>query len=439
MVLISYTQLYTLKEQILAPSSKTSEKSIDSIKSLKQLRKGLAIYKTGRSPFWYIRLRDPVAGKYVVRSSRERSRLEAAETAYEFADNFRSKANNEFAQKKSTSFEHYAKLLISAQKGKSKWSDGDSKLLNRQNDGLINYFGKHDVTKITPGMVRTYLHYLDENRTKPLAESTQSKHVVILRKVLTLAVEDGLMNTLPLMPKIKTVDTPRHSFTDDEYIRFSKASSECGKRGDVVRGVQITGHHAKMFKFVVHSFLRPTEGELFGLKHKDIQVHRNPTHLEMSVRGGKTGKRVSVTMPLAVPLYGSTKTQIEWSEVVPEDYVWMPEYPNRQTAINTARRLFNHILEVAGLTDSDKKLSPYSLRHYALQARLRSSHGKVNVHTLAQNAGTSVDQLERFYLKKMAPTPEMIENLHFRGEAKPTPPRSSHSNDHLSFEDLGDD
>jgi hypothetical protein len=66
--------------------------------------------------------------------------------------------------------------------------------------------------------------------------------------------------------------------------------------------------------------------------------------------------------------------------------------------------------------DDERKLSPYSLRHYALQSRLRASNGKVNIYTLAKNAGTSVDQLERFYLKNMAPTKEMIENLHWRDE-----------------------
>ena len=93
----------------------------------------------------------------------------------------------------------------------------------------------------------------------------------------------------------------------------------------------------------------------------------------------------------------------------------MPGYSNRTTAINTSRRLFNHILKNADLIDEDPKLTPYSLRHYALQARLRGSHGKVNMYTLAKNAGTSVDQLERFYLNKMAPTKELIENLQYRG------------------------
>lgn len=420
----------------MARTSSKPKKSTDSIVSQKQLRKGLAIYKTGRSPFWYLRLRDPLLGKYVVRSTKETIRLEAIKSAEEFADGYRSRADGPFALTKSTSFEHYAKVLMAAQKGKTKWLEGDNKLLNRSKDGLIPYFGKYDVTKITPGMVREYLLHLDENRNQPLAGSTKSKHVIIIRKVLTLAVEDGLMQTLPPMPKVKTEDTPRHTFTDSEYKRFCNAAAECAKRGDTVRGVQITGHHVKMFKFVVHSFLRPTEGELFGLKHKDIQAHSKPNYLEMNIRSGKTGRRSSVTMPLGVALYGGTLNPASPDRPDPESYVWMPEYPNRRTAISTARRLFNHILEKADLVDPDRKLSPYSLRHYALQARLRSSNGKVNIYTLAQNAGTSVDQLERFYLKRMAPSKEMIENLH---TAPPVAKLSHRSqDDHLSFlEDEG--
>lgn len=382
----------------------------------KQLHKGLAIILTARSPYWLIRLRDPIAGKYVHRSSKETSRLEAMEVAYEFADSYRSKANSEHAKSKTTSFELYAKKLMAIQKGQSKWSDDDNKLLNRSKDGLICYFGKHDVTKITTGMVRDYLTHLDGNRKKPLANSTKSKHVIIIRKVLALAVEDGVLNVVPVMPKIKTVDTPRHTFSDSEYRQFMKAAGECAKRGDKVRGVQITGHHVRMFRFVVHSFLRPTEGELFGLKHKDVQEKTGPPHLEILVRGGKTGKRTSVTLKLAVVIYKGDRNPFDPVEPDRDDYVWMSDYPNRRTAINTARRLFNHILEEANLVDEDRRLSPYSLRHYAIQSRLRSSKGKVNLYTLAKNAGTSVDQLERFYLKNMAPAQALIENLQTYGD-----------------------
>ena len=40
-----------------------------------------------------------------------------------------------------------------------------------------------------------------------------------------------------------------------------------------------------------------------------------------------------------------------------------------------------------------------------------SSKGKVNIYTLAKNAGTSVNQLERFYLKNLALDDEIVKNL----------------------------
>jgi len=220
--------------------------------------------------------------------------------------------------------------------------------------------------------------------------------------------------SLQALAPTRFADTvPRHTFTDDEYVRFMKVAQDCVALSDEVRGVKITGHHVKMFRFLVHSFLRPTKGELFGLRHKDVKICTSPHHLELNVHGGKTGRRVSVTMPLCVPLYTGLRMPTD-EKPDKNAYVWMPEYTNRTTAINTARRIFNHILKKADLAEEERKLSPYSLRHYALQSRLRSSNGKVNIYTLAKNAGTSVDQLERFYLKNMAPTKGMIENLHSR-------------------------
>ncbi|ETD85019.1 recombinase [Rhodobacter capsulatus B6] len=384
--------------------------------SLRQLRKGLAIYKTARSPYWMVRLRDPAEGRYIVRSTKEESGIEAISAANEFADSFFKRANSDQARKTTTSFEYYATQMLGMQKPSAKTHDSDRKLLYRQKDGIVRHFGDYDVTKITTKMIREYLLQLDKARGKPLADSTRAKHLIVIRKVLTLAVEDGLMKTIPVMPKQKTTDTPRHSFTDDEHKKFMKAAADCVSRGDEVRGVRITGHHVRMFKFLVHSFLRPTKGELFGLRHKDIKVGSNPPHLEMSVHGGKTCKRTSVTTPICVPLYKGMLSPFSEEGPDPNAFVWLPEYTNRTTAIDTARRIFNHILAKANLVDDEKKLSPYSLRHYALQSRLRSSNGKVNIYTLAKNAGTSVDQLERFYLKNMAPTKEMIENLHWRDE-----------------------
>ena len=75
--------------------------------------------------------------------------------------------------------------------------------------------------------------------------------------------------------------------------------------------------------------------------------------------------------------------------------------------------MFNHVLEVENLkVDMDgNSRTTYSLRHYSLQTRLNKSGGKINIYDLARNAGTSVNQLERFYLKRMKVSKQQRENL----------------------------
>ncbi len=52
-----------------------------------------------------------------------------------------------------------------------------------------------------------------------------------------------------------------------------------------------------------------------------------------------------------------------------------------------------------------------SLRHTAICMRIILSEGKVNIFNLAKNAGTSVDQIERFYARNLPLSREMAINL----------------------------
>ncbi len=400
-----------------------TEESQNSKKLIKHLRRGLSIYKTGRSPFWHARIYDAVKKKYVVRSTKETNRIEAAEVAEEIVETYKKKQNSSHAVSKDRSFEHYAKMLseITKQKAKAsrnKYSFSDqSKILFREKDGLVSYFGKYDVGKITPGNVRDYLLFLDKRREKPLAMSTKSKQCGVIRQVLMLALEDGVIDIIPPMPKQRTVDKPRVSLSDAEYGLLLEAARTIADAGETrVRGVLVTREHYNVIVFAVHSFLRPTETELFGIRHCDIEMmDTEPRHLLMTLTG-KTGYRKSATLDAAVDIYA--KQRVLHSDAKPTDYVFMPEYANRTTAVNTYRRIFNHFLQETGLKkDKDgNDRSPYSLRHYALQTRLVKSDGKVNIYWLAENAGTSVDQLERFYLKNLAPSSAKVRNIQSFGD-----------------------
>ena len=119
---------------------------------------------------------------------------------------------------------------------------------------------------------------------------------------------------------------------------YSKLLVEIADEGEtVVRGVPVTREHYYVIVFAVHSFLRPAETELFGIRFCDIETQTDPDHLLITLTG-KTGYRKSATMPEAVDILQKVKEM--YSDASPTDYVFMPQYPNRTTALNTYRRIF---------------------------------------------------------------------------------------------------
>jgi hypothetical protein len=59
---------------------------------------------------------------------------------------------------------------------------------------------------------------------------------------------------------------------------------------------------------------------------------------------------------------------------------------------------------------------PFDPRRALFASRPGISHGKVNIFNLAKNAGTSVDQIERFYARNLPLSPELARNLQIMGD-----------------------
>lgn len=60
--------------------------------------------------------------------------------------------------------------------------------------------------------------------------------------------------------------------------------------------------------------------------------------------------------------------------------------------------------------------SVYCLRHTAICMRIILLHGKVNIFNLAKNAGTSVNQIERFYARNLPISAKLVKSLQAFGE-----------------------
>ena len=158
-------------------------------------------------------------------------------------------------------------------------------------------------------------------------------------------------------------------------------------------------------------YLRPTDREAFALKHKDISPNDDGT-INLRVTNGKTGFRQSFSTESGSDFYNHLR-KINNDYARPNNFLFLPKMESRNHANRTFQRMFNYVLDTHGLKlDQDgQPRTTYSLRHYALQTRLNKSGGKVNIYDLARNAGTSVNQLERFYLKRMKVSKKQRENL----------------------------
>ena len=394
-----------------------------------KLRRGLAIYRTHANPYYYARVLDPRTGKYKVRSTKETSRIEARRAAEELAQKLLSKkapAPQEF------SFKTYAHRFV--QKGQQLADSGErnrnyirtAKLFLDNDDwGLVRHFGQRDVRDLTTRDWQLFIERLSNRRTD-LSSSTRNMLMATFRNVLKVARDDGLIDVVPATPRVRQKDNPRAYFrfaplvpkSKDEYKTLLAEARLMAKEGPVVRGVEVTDELYDLIVFCVHSFVRPTTTELYALKHDDIAIETEPRRLLVTIRSGKTGFRIANTMFAAVSAYERLRNR--YPKAGGDDYIFLPEYTNRATAARIFQRQFNLLLDRTGLkhdpvTNTDR--SVYSLRHTAICMRIILSHGQVNIFNLAKNAGTSVNQIERFYAKHLPLSREMAKNLQsFGGE-----------------------
>ena len=411
-----------------APDPKTPTKhALDG--EIIKVHKGVAIYKTHASPFWFARIRDPQAKKYVVRSTKATSRIKAREIAEELAHQILSAVKK---TPKEFSFKYYATRFI--EKGRRLVATGERNanyirttrlFLDNDEWGLMKHFGGQDVRELR---TRHWAEFLDQTAAKrpDLATSTRNMLGATFRNVLKVARDDGVIDAVPDTPRTRQKDNPRPFFRfyplvdkgQDTYKALLASAKEMGDQGETVRGVMATDELYDLILFVVHTFVRPTTTELYALRHADIQVAEKPGRLLLTVRNGKTGYRIANSMGAAVAVY--RRIQNRYPEAGAEDYLFLPHYTNRATASRIFQRQFNKALEKAGIkhdpfTSTDH--SVYSLRHTAICMRIILSHGQVNIFNLAKNAGTSVEQIERFYARNLPLSAEMARNLQsFGGE-----------------------
>lgn len=283
----------------------------------------------------------------------------------------------------------------------------------RLNGHLLAYFGVEDVRAINHRKIFAFITYLQNEKVGAV---TINQYLGLLKRVLYLGILEGLLEQMPIFPKLKSKSIPRGSFSLPEYKRLLRISKKLSSIEKVERPpthrntaggafIKYDGVPVEMrwlIGFMVNTFIRPVDIKLIKNKHIHIVDGANRyLRIQMIETKKHTGQIIS--MRVAVSLYLKILAfQKNRGYGGPDDYLFFPEVKDRQGAIALISGHFKKILDKGNMAIgvNNEKRSLYSLRHTAITFRLLYGRG-IDLLTLARNARTSVEMIERFYASNL--------------------------------------
>jgi integrase len=253
-----------------------------------------------------------------------------------------------------------------------------------------------------------------------LSSTTISQYLVLVRKLLKLAVRQGLLKEVPEFPRIKVSTQPRAMLSVLEYGKLARMALKMSRSGVEAPPLKSTQGHRDRFwvaprnmllapdlfwviRFMVNGFIRP--GDLRDLKHKHVTVVRGETvYLRLNLPETKKHDKPMVTMQAAVHVYESLLRHSHAQGYGgAEDFLFLPAEKDRNYALAVLGFWFKWVMREAGLATTDEMNRPrtlYCLRHTSIMFRLLYGQG-IDMLTLARNARTSVQMIERFYASSL--------------------------------------
>ena len=398
-----------------------------SMETIPKMPEKLVIFKVECSRYWWARVY--MYDRYFVKSTKTEIRKEAQDFAKQlYEDALQNKGVNPRSKTKTRLFSGLALALLNVEKTtakKSLYQNDKGKIENF----LIPHFGEKLISDLE---YSDLVGMMDELNKKGLSPATKKQYLSLVSKIFKYAVQENVIKFIPPFPKLserlKTKEK-RDYLTNGEYTKLNNAVLRLEKAGAKVRGLPITEELKWLNKFMINAFLRPTDIKV--LKHKHLQRKtetdqngRKVEWLVLSHPATKTTAHEVQAMPKIVPAYESLVTfrkkehdlkmkeakaiadpdkrqkaldALEGSPYLkPDDYVFFPQYPNRQTMMGNWGKLFREVLKESKIEqDTGKNIQLYSLRHTAIMFRLMRSN--VDSLILAKNARTSQGVIEQFY------------------------------------------
>jgi integrase len=375
----------------------------------------LRIYLTNASRYWQVRCY--LKGKTYTQSLKTTNKQAAISLAKQF---FHIKTAELYVDKIEVRDDKKAKFAdlmpgvlqsLQARVKRGEFSEANIPIfLQRMHNNILPYFGEMIMEQIG---YRQLNDFMEQMSNRDLSAITVHQHMVAIRKVFAHAHGNGIIKILPKFPAVKVIDKPRGSFSITEYrdlVRLARQrigehvpekflSKYRSSRQILERHGHINSDLYWMIRFMVNGFMRPSDIKL--LQHKHVTVVRGKhIYLRLNLPETKKHDKPIVTLQPAVFVYEKllAKQKAE-GYGRPDDYLFQPGLLDRRWLLVAYGWQFMYLQSLAGIAANaanGQTRTIYSLRHTAMTFRLLYG-GKIDLITLARNARTSVEMIERFY------------------------------------------
>ena len=351
------------------PVTKTPSRTVPIAETMTPIGRGfpdkLVIFKIPASSFWWVRYYTQK--KILKKSTKTENKKIAIEFAKKFYEDILLRERKLLPLGSSPIFKKIADELIIEQEQLIERGERSDKLnindKQKLDKDILPRFGGMNLKDITYKHLNEYVSLLSQRDLKP---ATINSHLNLIHKVLALGQRENLIQTIPQFPKVKREDSPRGWFNLDEYELLKETIKNQIKLKTNIRGHEITDEMRFLVTFMVNTFLRPSDVK--NLRHRNIQVIDDKnTYIRIQTDSSKTVNSPIVSMQDAVGIYNDlVNFQISKERgIKKEDFVFFPHLTNREYALQTMRRQFDHILDVADLknTPTGEPRTLYSCRH----------------------------------------------------------------------------
>ena len=414
------------------PLPTQKNRSVVPIKSTIEAIKGfpskLVIFKIPASQFYWVRYYD---GKPLKRSTKTESKAEAIRFAKAFYEEL--VVNKKLGignTKHQTSFVLCANAVIKDDEFRAGRKELSETYVQSQKNIIskhtMAFFKQYEIGEIEYAHLDKFKTYLVE---KGLKNGSIKVHFSALSKIFQYAQRNNIIKSSPLMPKVKNEDNARGYFNLDEYKLLTRtvrklvgSVSEIRQKVDddksiKLRNVVMTEQMRHLIPFMLYTFIRPTD--LKNIRHRHIEVKNGEEgdYLFLTLPSSKRHNKPITSMPRASIAYKKLQAmqiaQLEdKKKSIANEYVFMSQHTNRAYAYRQIARQFDVLLSQTDLkTSADGDIRTlYSMRHTSLMYRLLYG-GEINTTKLANNARTSTEMLERFYVPQIESS-QFTKDLH---------------------------